>query len=131
VCLAGRHLGFVPDVRTRRPHLGTFGAIGGAWSLALTLRWIAKARAALGPDLILVGTNGARSGLDVARFLLAGASAVEMTSAVMTDGPDTLAGAIGELEAYLAEQGTWASGIIGEAADHVMTYEERTEERRR
>src|SRR5947208_6297514 len=58
VCLAGRHLGFLPDLRTRRPYLGTFGAIGGAWSLALSLRWIAKARAAFGSDLVLLGTNG-------------------------------------------------------------------------
>lgn len=130
VCLAGRHLAFLPDVATRRPHLGTFGAIGGAWSLPLTLRWVAKARSSLGPELPLVGTNGARGGLDVARFLLAGASAVEMTSAVITDGPGVLARTIEELDAYLVEQGVTASEIVGEAADHVATYEERTRERR-
>jgi dihydroorotate dehydrogenase (NAD+) catalytic subunit len=129
VCLAGRYLGFVPDVETRRPHLGTFGAIGGAWSLPLSLRWIAKARAAFGPDAPIIGTNGARDGLDVARFLLAGASAVELTSAVMTDGPEALTRAIDQLDAYLHEQGTSAVAIIGEAADHVRTYAERTEER--
>jgi dihydroorotate dehydrogenase (NAD+) catalytic subunit len=130
VCLAGRHLGFLPDVMTRRPYLGTFGAIGGAWSLPLSLRWIAKARAAFGADLALLGTNGARSGLDVARFLLAGATAVEMTSAVITDGPAALTSAIDELTAYLDEQGTSASAIIGEAADNVRTYAQRAEERR-
>jgi dihydroorotate dehydrogenase (NAD+) catalytic subunit len=129
VCLAGRHLGFLPDLRSRRPLLGTFGAIGGAWSLPLTLRWIAKARAELGPRLPLIGTNGARSGADVARFLLAGAGAVEMTSAVITDGVAALTAAIDELTAYLDEQGTSASAIIGEAADHATTYEERTKER--
>src|SRR5207248_5829931 len=131
LCLAGRHLGFLPDLRTRRPHLGTFGAIGGAWCLPLSLRWIAKARAALGPERVVLGTNGARSGLDVARFLLAGASAVEMTSAVITNGAAALTEAIEELVAYLDEQGTSASAIIGEAADAVLTYEERMKERRR
>ena len=124
VCLAGRHLGFVPDVDTRRPVLGTFAAIGGGWGLPLTLRWIAKARQRFGPDLPLIGTNGVRDGLDVARFLLAGASAVQMTSALITDGPSALTRAIDQLDRYVAEQGVPAASLVGEAADHVMSYEE-------
>jgi dihydroorotate dehydrogenase (NAD+) catalytic subunit len=124
VCLAGRHLGFLPDLSTRRPVLGTFGAIGGAWALPLTLRWIAKARMRFGPDLSIIGTNGARDGLDVIRFLLAGACAVEMTSAVFTDGPDVLTHAIRQVDEYLSEQGIVARAMIGEATDHVMSYEE-------
>lgn len=124
VCLAGRHLGFVPDLRTRRPILGTFGAIGGAWALPLTLRWIAKARAAAGSSLSLVGTNGARDGLDVIRFLLSGASAVEMTSAYMTDGAEALARAVAEVERYCDEERVRAREIVGEAADHVRRYDE-------
>src|SRR5204863_3294525 len=131
VCVAGRPLGFLPDVVTRRPHLGTFGAIGGAWSLPLALRWVAKARAAFGPDPPIIGTNGARNGLDVARFLLAGATAVELTSAVMTDGSAAISRAIDELASYLDEQGVSATDIIGEAADHTETYAARTEERLR
>jgi dihydroorotate dehydrogenase (NAD+) catalytic subunit len=124
VCLAGRHLGFLPDVDTRRPVLGTFGAIGGAWALPLTLRWVAKARSAAGPGLSLIGTNGARNGLDVIRFLLAGASAVEMTSAYLTDGPEALARTREEVERYLEEAGLSAREIVGEAADHVLRYDQ-------
>lgn len=122
VCLAGRHLGFLPDVDTRRPFLRTFGAVGGGWALPLSLRWVAKARARFGPDASLVGTNGARDGLDVARFLLSGASAVQMTTAVLTDGPRALASAVGQLADYLERQGRSAAAIVGEAADQVMTY---------
>ena len=128
VCLASRHLAFVPDPTTRRPVLGTFGAIGGAWALPLTLRWIAKARQRFGPEVQLIGTNGARDGKDVARFLLAGARAVEMTSAVITDGPAALSRAIDELERYLQEQRATAEDIIGEAADHAMRYSDVTGE---
>jgi dihydroorotate dehydrogenase (NAD+) catalytic subunit len=124
VCLASRHLGFLPDVRTRRPVLGTFGAIGGAWALPLTLRWIAKSRAALGPSLSIIGTNGARDGLDVIRFLLAGASAVEMTTAYLTDGPTALARAVQGVEQYLEEEGISAGEIVGEAADHLLRYDQ-------
>jgi dihydroorotate dehydrogenase (NAD+) catalytic subunit len=124
ICLAGRHLGFLPDPATRRPVLGTFGAIGGAWALPLTLRWIAKARMRFGPGRPIIGTNGARSGEDVIRFLLAGASAVQMTTAVFTDGPRCLEDAVRDVEAYLSEHRVAARGIIGEATDHVVSYEE-------
>jgi dihydroorotate dehydrogenase (NAD+) catalytic subunit len=124
VCLAGRHLGFMPDIKTRRPVLGTYGAIGGAWALPLTLRWIAKARQAAGPALPLIGTNGARDGLDVIRFLLSGASAVEMTSVYLTDGAGALRRALDEVEAYLQEEGVSARAIVGEAADHVLRYDQ-------
>ena len=130
VCLTTRELGFVPDPETRRPILGTFAAIGGAWSLPLTLRHIAKARLRLGPDVCLVGTGGARDGLDVVRFLLAGASAVQLTTAVLTDGPAALTNALAEVEDYLARHGVSASELIGEATDHVKTYEEVVLERR-
>jgi dihydroorotate dehydrogenase (NAD+) catalytic subunit len=124
VCLTTRAQGFVPDLETRRPVLGTFAAIGGSWALPVTLRHVAKARAALGGDAPLVATNGVRDGRDVARALLAGSSAVQMTSAVITDGPAVLTRAIEELESYLAEQGVDARELIGEAADSVQTYEE-------
>jgi dihydroorotate dehydrogenase len=130
VCLTTRALGFVPDPETRRPLLGTFAAIGGAWALPVTLRHVAKARARYGTELSIVGTNGARDGLDVVRFLLAGASAVQLTTVVMTDGPAALARAIAELEGYLAEQGVSAAELVGEAADAVLTYEEAAVERR-
>ena len=130
VCLASRAQGFLPDLRTRRPVLGTFGAIGGAWALPLTLRHVAKARLRLGPEASIVGTNGARDGLDVVRFLLAGASAVQLTSVVMTDGPSALSRALSELEDYLAAHGVGAAEIVGEAADAVHTYQEVAIERR-
>lgn len=124
VCVAGRQLGFLPDIHTRRAILGTFGAIGGAWALPLTLRWVAKARAAAGPSLSLIATNGARDGKDVIRCLLAGASAVEMTSAYITDGAGALARAVADVERYCSEGRLRASDIVGEAADHVLRYDQ-------
>jgi dihydroorotate dehydrogenase (NAD+) catalytic subunit len=126
VVMLGRHMGFVPDPATRRPVLGSFGGVGGAWGLPLALRWIAKTRAALGPDVPLVGTNGARDGLDVARFLLAGASAVQVATSVIVEGFGALERMLAELTQYLTEQGADARDIVGEAADAVLSYEEAT-----
>jgi dihydroorotate dehydrogenase (NAD+) catalytic subunit len=129
ICLATRAMAFVPDLESRRPVLGTFAAIGGAWALPLTLREVAKAHLAH-PDASIVGTNGARNGRDVARFLLAGASAVALTTAVITDGPEILRQSVAQLEQYCTEQGVAARELIGEAARHVHTYEEVAIERR-
>jgi dihydroorotate dehydrogenase (NAD+) catalytic subunit len=125
VILAGRFLGFLPDLETRRPVLGTFGAVGGGWALPLTLRWIAKARQRFGADLPIIGTNGARSGGDVARFLLSGARAVQLCSVVMTEGYGALSRCIRELAEYVRSQGLERpESLIGRAADAALTYAE-------
>jgi dihydroorotate dehydrogenase (NAD+) catalytic subunit len=124
VTLTGRFLGFLPDLETRRPVLGTFGGYGGPWALPLALRWVAKTRLALGASLPLAGTNGARSGGDVARFLLAGASAVQLASVVLAEGPGALSRVTAELAAYLGRTGASAQELVGQAADAALTYEQ-------
>jgi len=122
VVMTGRHMGFLPDLETRRPVLGSFGGYSGPWALPLTLRWVAKTRRVL--DTPLVATNGVRGGGDVARCLLAGASAVQVASSVIAEGPAALTRMVDELEQYLEEQQVDAGQIVGEAADAVLGYEE-------
>lgn len=122
VIIMGRFMALIPDVETRAPMLGTAGALGGPWALALTCRWLAQSRKRVGPDFPLLGTNGARNGLDVARLLLAGARAVEMTSAVMSGGFAVASRAVEEFAHYLARTGGTAEELIGLAADRQMAY---------
>jgi dihydroorotate dehydrogenase len=125
VIVMGRFMAMVPDVDTRAPALGTVGAIGGPWALAITSRWLAITRKRLGADYPLIATNGARNGLDIARFLLAGASAVEMTSAVMAGGSAVISDALAEFEAYLNQKNLKAQALVGEAADKLETYQQQ------
>ena len=104
VIMAGRLLGLIPDVETMQPALGTSLGIGGFWNLPLTCHWLALSRARMGPDKPLIGINGAQSGLDVARMMLAGAHAVEIASAAMLRGFQALSDAVTEFEAYLARK---------------------------
>ena len=128
VTLMGRHMAMLPDVDTQTPMLGTMGAFGGPWALPLTCRWLALTRAQLGPDVPLVATNGARTGLDIVRFLLAGASAVQLNSVVFTRGFGAITDAIDELDHYLADRGDTAAGIVGRAADALGSYTDQPAE---
>lgn len=125
VVMMGRFMGFLPDLDSGLPLLGTSAAIGGSWALPLTARWLMLTRKAMGDDYPLIATNGARTGLDVARFLLAGASATEMTSAVFTGGYGVLERAIAELDAYVASRESTVERLLGSAADQVQTYQQQ------
>lgn len=117
VIMAGRLLGLIPDVETMRPALDTSLGIGGFWNLPLTCHWLALSRARMGPDKPLIGINGAQSGLDVARMMLAGAHAVEIASAAMLRGFGVLSDAVAEFENYLGRKQMHARDLIGRAAD--------------
>lgn len=122
VVLMGRFLGMIPELDTQEPLLGTNLGTGGGWALPMTCYWLSKSRAHLGPDAPLIGMNGARSGEDVLRLMLAGAHAVEISSAVWTNGFSVLADAVTTVDAYLSERGDTATGIIGRAADQVVPF---------
>ena len=122
VTMIGRMLGMLPDLETMTPSLDTNLGYGGPWALPLTCYWLARSRRQLGDGYPLIGTNGARCGNDVARMLLAGASAVEMCSAVMTGGFGVLTAAIDEFATYISGHNTCASAIIGRAATAVRAF---------
>lgn len=125
VVMAGRSLGFIPDVETFEPMLGTTLGVGGYWNLPLTCQWLALTRSKLGANKPLIATNGAQSGLDIARMMLSGASAVEMSSSVMLRGFDLLTGAIEEFSGYLQRKNVTATDLIGRAADQRQTFPQR------
>ncbi|MBL8384388.1 MAG: hypothetical protein JNM90_15015 [Burkholderiales bacterium] len=124
VTMIGRMLGMLPDLDTMAPALDTNLGYGGDWALPLTCYWLARSRKRLGADAPLIGTNGARSGADVARMLLAGASAVELCSAVLTGGFGVLGAAVDELADYLERKRCRAPDLVGRAADRVLPYAE-------
>jgi dihydroorotate dehydrogenase len=125
VTLMGRFMAFLPDVETLVPVLGTNAAFGGPWALPLTCRWLAVSRKALGPDFPLLATNGARTGLDLARFLLAGASAVQATSAILAGGFGVIDTMLAEFSYYLGRKDLDAAALIGVAADRVQAYRDQ------
>jgi dihydroorotate dehydrogenase len=124
VFMAGRRLGVIPDVETLKPMLNTSVGIGGYWNLPITCHWLAMTRKAIGGDKPLIGINGAQTGLDVVRFMLSGASAVEIASPVMVYGFDLLKRAVAEFSDYCERKGLDARALIGAAADQHRSFME-------
>jgi len=124
VVMAGRLLGLVPDLDTMRPVLDTTLGVGGYWNLPLTCHWLSLSRAAVGRDRPLVATNGIQNGLDIARVMLAGASAAEMSSPVMLRGFELIGRSLAELKDYLTRKNIDAQDLIGRAADTRKTFAE-------
>jgi len=120
--LMGRFLGMIPELDTQAPLLGTNLGTGGGWALPMTCYWLSKSRAHLGPEFPLVGMNGARDGNDVLRMMLAGAHAVEISSAAFTNGFGVLSDAVEAVAGYLTDRDQNATDIIGRAADKVVPY---------
>mgnify|MGYP001183863360 FL=1 len=125
VVMMGRVMALIPDLKSMKPILGTKGAYGGRWALPITCRWLSESRQLLGDDYPLIGTNGARNGYDVAKMMLAGASAVELTSVVFSQGFGVIESSLDELQSYLEEKKINAKNLIGITSDQVQSYSEQ------
>jgi dihydroorotate dehydrogenase len=121
--MIGRVPGFMPDIETQHPLLGSWGAIGGHWALPSSLYWVSKCWRALPRNIPIIGTNGARSADDVIRFLLSGARAVELASAVLSNGPGVFSDILEGLYVYgKRKEITRLADIVGKAADAALSY---------
>ena len=97
-------LGLVIDPDTLRPVLaGVTGGLSGPAIRPVAVRCVWQVHAAL-PDVPILGAGGITSGLDALQFVLAGASAVSVGTAVFGD-PSAPARVLGELRGALAERG--------------------------
>ena len=97
-------LGLVIDPDTLRPVLaGVTGGLSGPAIRPVAVRCVWQVHAAL-PDVPILGVGGITSGLDALQFVLAGASAVSVGTAVFGD-PSAPGRVLAELRAALAERG--------------------------
>jgi dihydroorotate dehydrogenase (NAD+) catalytic subunit len=97
-------LGLVIDPDTMRPVLGgVTGGLSGPAIRPVALRCVWQVHAAL-PDVPILGMGGIRTGLDALQFVLAGAGAVSVGTAVFND-PSVLTRVHAELATALAARG--------------------------
>ena len=127
VGMMGRFMALVPDLETFAPVLGTSAAYGGGWALPIVCRYLALARRSAGRDLPLIGTNGVRSGDDVIRMALCGASAVEVVSVIMHEGFAGLTRVVQEADSFLDKRRLTFRDLVGRTADSMTGYAEQPE----
>jgi dihydroorotate dehydrogenase (NAD+) catalytic subunit len=108
-------LGIAIDTTTMRPVLaGVTGGLSGPAIKPVAVRCVWQVHAAL-PEVPILGMGGIRTGLDALEFLLAGASAVSVGTAVFGD-PMAPVRIIDELRAALAERGlSSVADVVGRA----------------
>lgn len=114
-------LGMVIDTKAMRPALaGVTGGLSGPAIRPVAVRCIWQVRQAF-PDIPIIGMGGIRNGHDALEFLLAGANAVSVGTAVFND-PSAPLRIHAELADLLADRG------IARLTDAV-SYAHRTEKR--
>jgi len=97
-------LGMVIDTETMRPTLaGVTGGLSGPAIRPMALRCVWQVHEAL-PEVPLFGIGGIRSGLDAFQFVLAGASAVQVGTAIFND-PGAPSRVSHELREVIASRG--------------------------
>lgn len=122
VVLVGRYPGFLPDLERGGATLGSWGAWGSPGCLPMSLYWVSKARLEFGPEASLVGTNGARTAADVARFIASGARAVELVSALWIDGLGVIGELVQGLGQLLEERRVTLEQFVGQALVDARAY---------
>ena len=112
-------LGMVIDTEAMAPALGGItGGLSGPAIRPVAVRCVWQVRQAI-PHLPILGMGGIRTGLDALQFILAGASAVSVGTAVFGD-PDAPVRVLRELEQALDERG-FASVAEAVGAAHRST----------
>jgi len=115
VVLTNTLLGMAVDVTTRRPVLGVGrGGLSGAALRPVAVRAVFDVHEAH-PEMPIVGVGGVGCGSDVAEFMLAGASAVEVGTATFAD-PRAPRRILAEFERYCEDHGVTAVSELTGAA---------------
>lgn len=100
-----RFRGLILDIDSMKPILwGGFGGYGGPWQLPISLGWTANiAMENLGKPIM--GSGGISGWEDIVRFILVGATAVQVCTAIIVGGYNIIRGMIKGLSEWMETKG--------------------------
>ncbi len=102
--LFNRFTGLEIDLETEQPIMhGSFAGHGGTWSVHYPLRWISVIAPHL--SIPICATGGVVDGGDVVKYLLAGATAVQVCTAVYVRGYGAIGEIVTGLKQFMADKG--------------------------
>ena len=120
-----RFQGLILDVDTLRPVLWRgFGGYGGPWQLPISLGWTAHiAMENLG--IPIIGSGGISTWEDAVRFMLSGASAIQMCTAVIVGGYKVISSVVEGIEMWMEKKGFQEiNEFVGLALKSIVPLEE-------
>ena len=124
-----RFTGLDLDLDNLRPIMhGSYAGHGGPWSIYYNLRWISQIYPQV--KIPISASGGVWSGLDAAKYLLLGASTVQVCSAIILEGFGVIQRLERELRSFMEEKGFESIEQIRGAANRVLTMEEVNREQR-
>jgi dihydroorotate dehydrogenase (fumarate) len=104
VVMFNRFTGLDVEIETETPIMhGTYAGYGGSWSIYYPLRWISATRPHLRIDI--GGSGGVMCGEDAVKYLLVGANAVQVCSAVYLMGYEVLTRIIEGIKDFMERKG--------------------------
>ncbi len=122
VCF-NRFTGLDIDLETLEPILhGGYAGHGGPWSIYYNLRWLSEIAPCV--KIPISASGGVWTGRDAAKYLLAGATTVQLCSVIVAEGYGAVGRIIQELEAYMSEKGFADVGQLRGKLGKIRTMEE-------
>jgi len=104
IVMFNRFTGLEIDLETEQPIMhGSFAGHGGTWSVHYPLRWISVVAPHL--SIPICATSGVADGGDVAKYLLVGATAVQVCTAVYVRGYTAIGEIVAGLKQFMADKG--------------------------
>jgi len=103
VVMFNRLTGLDIDVESERPIMhGGYAGHGGPWAFNYVLRWIAASSPHL--NISIAASGGVGSGIDVAKFIYAGADVVEVCSLIYLVGYEAIGTLLEELKKFMEKK---------------------------
>ncbi|HEX9655551.1 MAG TPA: hypothetical protein VGB89_01395 [Bacteroidota bacterium] len=124
VTLCNRIRGLDVDIESQRPILhGYYAGIGGPWAKYYTMMHIAEARKVI--SIPISATGGTMTGEDVIKYILIGATTVQILSVILVNGWESITRMNEELQQYMIRKGISSlEEIRGEATKRLTKPEE-------
>jgi dihydropyrimidine dehydrogenase (NAD+) subunit PreA len=98
VTVSHRFQGLIIDVETQTPLTSSWGGYGGSWQVPISMAYVA--RVAQATKAVICGSAGVSSANDVLQFIMSGAAAVQLTTALIVKGFGLVHEIIADLQAF-------------------------------
>ncbi|RLF15875.1 MAG: hypothetical protein DRJ66_03780 [Thermoprotei archaeon] len=119
-----RFQGIVLDVETMRPIMwGGAGGYGGPWMVPISCNWVYRLVEA-GIKVPIIGSGGIMNYEDALRFILLGAKAIQICTAVIVKGYEVIKEIVEGIENWLRSKGySSINEVVGRAVPNVLPLE--------